>query len=515
MRPSRLRERATILSVAVAIAFCVPAVAVATSESADCGTTTPSNDPTATPYAGNDVWVGEDGVHYRAPGGSTPRREVSARSDGNVGVSGGHDAAGSAAVSAGPGGPCAEHTTAPPPDGPSEDEARCGKPVGGPVSVRPNNVAQPAFDWNDQYVSQPVSFTSRRTCATLAGVLYGPIDADQRGLLPAVLVLPPSGGVATGENVAYVARSLAQAGYIALTVDPQGVGGSDPAAFPPCGAAPGYSHPSPCEGQPFQRMDNWVEAGRTGLDFLLGPANPWATRVDATRVGATGHSLGARAASYLQDPFYDLGDHAAAPRVHAVVGLDNLSANYYGDRSASSGNGFLQDGNDLGLINRVVNGQPLGGDEPIRITAPGLGLGSDDERTSPDDKKEAFHAHRDGGQPSGMLIFDGVAHGDFSQTADSDDADLYRFAHYTVAWFDLWLGSCPGAHSKARARSGQSVCDRRPPDASDADALERLLTRTLDGVPVETYLSDTERSGWHLPEVITDCEDWRAGCAVG
>lgn len=470
----RVRTRALAGSLAVSLTVAAGAVVPATVRAdvgRDCGAAPPAGEATARPYADNDVWVGDDGVHYAAPGGATPRRAVSVHPDGSAGVTLERPPVGGGAVGAGPDGACQEHEVLP-----SDEAAGCDKPVGGPVTARPNNAEQVDYDWNAGYRRLPVSFTSARTCATLAGDLYGPPDLDEHGPLPSVLVLPPSGGVATKEQVAYVARTLAGQGYVALSVDPQGVGGSDLVAWPPCGTEPGYSHPSPCEGVPFQRMDNWMEAGRTGLDFLLGPDNPWAAHVDATRVGATGHSLGARTASYLQDPAYDRGP-GTAPRVHAVVGLDNLSSNYFGDSSASS-NG--------GTTNNLVNGQPLGGDGPIAVTAPGLGLASDEEGGDPDEKKAASDHFRAGGQWSGMLVFEGVAHGEFGQQASSVEADLKRFAHYTLAWFDRWL-------------------------RDDPTALDRLLVRELDGVPVETYLSDTKRSGWFLPG-LTDCEDWRAGC---
>lgn len=511
-------RRALIAGLTVGMCLIFAPVGAEEEASSDCGAAAPDREPDAQPYADNQLWAAGDGVHYAAPGGATPRRGVSASPSSGIGVT--IEQADAAGLEARAGDEsCVEPSADVQP--PRPDESGCGKPTGDPVTVRPNNTAQSDYEWNAGYQEVGVTMTSSRTCATLAGVLYGPLDfegaktaspgghpsdngkghpprghakghakgeSELRGL-PAVLVLPPSGGVATGENVAYVARALARAGYVTLTVDPQGVGGSDVVAFPPCGTTSGYSHPSPCDGVPFQRMDNWMEAGRTGLDFLLGPANPWAEHIDNERVGATGHSLGARAASYLQDPAYDLGDPSASPRVHAVVGLDNLSANYYGDRSASSGNGALNEDNELGLTNRVVNGQPLGGEESIRITAPGLGLGSDDTRTSPDDKKEAALAHRAGGQAAGMLIFDGVEHGEFSQTVDSDEADLFRFAHYTVAWFDLWLDG-PGHDT----------------------AVDRLLARSVDGTDVSTFLSDTERSGFWIPGLLDGCEDWRAGC---
>ena len=366
---------------------------------------------------------------------------------------------------------------------PVSDVARavdeCASPIPVPLTARPRNAPAAVFEWNDAATETTVELRSRASCARLVGTLFTPLVIDHGARLPAVLVLPPSGGVATRTQVAYVARHLASNGYIALTVDPAGVGDSDVAGWPPCGTETGYTHPSPCPGVPFQRMDNWLDAGQSGLDFLLSPANPVWAAVDTSRVGAVGHSLGARAASYLQDPRYDLGP-GSVPRVHAVVGLDNLSSNYFADPSAASGGG---------VNNNVINGQPLGGDEPIAITAPGLGLASDDDSVAdPDTKKFAFARWRDAGVASGMLVLEGVAHGEFSQQASSDEALLHAIAFYTRAWFDRHL-------------------------VGDRGAVGRLLSRTPLGADVDALLSDTQRSGWYLPQDgLHACDDWRSGC---
>ena len=342
------------------------------------------------------------------------------------------------------------------------------------------SAGQPVFAWNADFTEEDVSFRSRESCALLAGTLYRPSAATpSTNRLPGVVVIPPSGGAATRAQLAYVARHLASNGYLALTVDPQGVGQSESLGSPvPCGTEPGHSSPSPCPGVPFQRMDNWMDAAVSALDFFLSPANPAAALLDRRRIGAVGHSLGARASSYLQDPAYDPGSDGVHPRIAAVVGLDNLSSNYYADPSAASGGG---------VSNAAINGQPLGGDEPIAVHVPGLGLSSDeaDATADPDTKKFAFSYWRDRGVPSGMLVFEGAAHGQFSQTRNSDEADLFSYATYTRAWFDRWLRG---------DRAAESV----------------LLATSIDGVPVESFLSDTQRSAWFLPQRHLVIDDWRS-----
>ena len=350
------------------------------------------------------------------------------------------------------------------------DDDRCGYQ---PDVVVPNaRRAQARFDWNDDVHETRVRFKSR-TCADLNGTLYAPLTLPKKPV-PGVLVFPPSGGVADESQVAYIARTLASNGYIAMTADPQGVGDSGLLSSPPCSTEPGYSSPSPCPGVPYQQTDSWMDMARSTLDFFLSPSNPLRAQIDAGAIGAVGHSLGARVSSYLQDPRFD---DAGAVRIHAVVGLDNLSSNYYGDPSAGGGDT---------PVNDVVVGQLPTGDLPIDISVPGLGLASDGTNADPDFKKFAFQRWRDAGVPSGMLVFEGVAHDDYAQAAASDEVMLRRFATYTLAWFDRWL-------------------------RDDAAALDRLLAREVLGADMSTLLSDTQRSAWFLPGVLS-CDDWRAGC---
>jgi hypothetical protein len=328
------------------------------------------------------------------------------------------------------------------------------------------------YDWNDDVHETRVRFKSR-TCADLNGTLYAPPELPKKPA-PGVLVFPPSGGVADESQVAYIARTLASNGYIAMTADPQAVGDSGLLSNPACTTEPGFSSPSPCSGVPFQSTDNWMEMARSTLDFFLSASNPLRHHIDDGAIGAVGHSLGARVSSYLQDPRFD---GAESVRIHAVVGLDNLSSNYYGDSSAGGGDTALND---------VIVGQSPAGDLPITISVPGLGLASDGTNADPDFKKYAFERWREAGVPSGMLVFEGVVHDDFSQAAASDEGTLHRFAYYTLAWFDRWL-------------------------RHDRDALDRLLARDVLGTDASTLLSDTQRSAWFLPGVVT-CDDWRTGC---
>lgn len=352
------------------------------------------------------------------------------------------------------------------------DDERCGYQ---PDVVVPNlRRHQVRYDWNDDVHETRVRFKSR-TCADLNGTLYAPLELPKKPV-PGVLVFPPSGGVADESQVAYVARTLASNGYLAITADPQGVGDSGLLSNPPCTTEPGFSSPSPCPGVPYQQTDSWMDMARSTLDFFLSDSNPLREHLDAGAIGAVGHSLGARVSSYLQDPRFD---GAGVRRIHAVVGLDNLSSNYYGDPSAGGGDT---------PVNDLIVGQLPTGDLPIDIAVPGLGLASDGTNADPDFKKYAFARWREAGVPSGMLVFEGVVHDDFSQAAASDEVVLHRFAHYTMAWFDRWL-------------------------RDDTTALDRLLARSVLDADMSALLSDTQRSAWYLPGVLA-CDDWRAGCEI-
>jgi hypothetical protein len=354
--------------------------------------------------------------------------------------------------------------------------------------------AQPDPTWATGYVSKAVSFPSRRSHAVLAGTLYGPANVASLDVLPAVVVIPPSGGAATQGSVSYLAKFLAIHGFIGLTVDPQGVGNSTMFGDPVCTGEGGRTNPSPCPNVPFQQMDNFFDAGQSALDFLLGAADPWLAHVDARRVGATGHSEGARAASYLQDPAFD-------GRATAVVALDNLTANYCGDGGTPSQEG---PGGQTGLQNAVINGQPAcvtDANDPaflVHPTAPAMGLGSDGNggfgrdagsltAGSPGEKKEAFTTWRAAGVPSMELVLAGVTHTQFAQSATSDDATLHKIALYTEAWFALFL-------------------------QHDHTALNTLMARTVLGERVSAFLATGYDSALFLPHPLLDCERFQVEC---
>lgn len=376
--------------------------------------------------------------------------------------------------------------------------ATAAPPVPGTGVVSGNPQQEYAWDAADGYQAQPVTFPSRRSGAVLAGTLYAPRNLGQLDRLPSAVVIPPSGGAATQYSVAFVAKVLARDSFLALTVDPQGVGQSPTLGETPCdGSRSGRSNPSPCANVPFQQMDNFFDAGQSALDFLLGPNDPWLAHVDPKRVGAVGHSEGARAATYLQDPKFD-------GRAHAVVALDNLTTNYCGDAGTPSSGGPA---GGTGAQNAVINGEPYclydpnspstpddPKDDPnfqVHAHAPALGLASDDNWRSdptglsgatPEDKKAAFLAWRAAGVPAMELVLKGVNHLQFSQTSTSNETLLYRIAYYTRAWFERWL--------KPNTDAAQMLTACTVPDQNGA------------ATSLGDFLSTNYRSSYYLPPSV-------------
>lgn len=328
----------------------------------------------------------------------------------------------------------------------------------------------PSYDWQGESQNLSVSFPSRATGAILHGKLFAPADASVGAEFPAVVILPGSSGLARESHYRWAARDLAGHGYIALTVDPQGVGQSETFAEDGCTAAA-----PPCPGIPYQQFSVWLDAGLSAVDFLISSDNPFRDVLDQGTIGAAGHSLGARAVSVLQ---------AIDGRVDAVVAWDNLASNSAGDEGSASGGG---------AISSLVGGEIPDEGQPVSPRVPAMGHATDGQGFSvnvdPDKKKTAYHLWRDSGVPSMELVFNGTPHGTWAQTGigvqNGAEEDFFRFAHYTRAWFDLWL-------------------------LEEPTALERLLSQDVDGVSRVEFLSPKWHSAAYLPDAGVDCPDLRS-----
>ncbi|MHB8466081.1 MAG: hypothetical protein ACYDH6_07510 [Acidimicrobiales bacterium] len=328
--------------------------------------------------------------------------------------------------------------------------------------------AQPGYAWEGSWQERPVTWTSTLTQSSLSGVVFAPATPPKHPV-PAVVIVPGSGpGVQSFYQ--WAARDLAGHGYVALTVDPQGVGQSGAFGTPPCGST-GPGQETPCAGVPFQQDANYVDAVESGIDLLVSDANPYRREVDIHKIGAAGHSLAARAVSYAQ---------GVDPRIGAVVAWDNLASDLNGDAGSASG------GPPLG---NLIGGELPGQSVPVTPRAPALGEASDSAfNTNPDVKKTAFADWRSQKVATMEVVFAGAVHTDWAQSSrntTTGEAALRRFEHYTRAWLDLWL-------------------------RGDSSALDRLTTTSIAGVARADYLSTKFRSALYVPAKV-DIPDLRGG----
>jgi dienelactone hydrolase len=231
--------------------------------------------------------------------------------------------------------------------------------------------------------------------------------------------------------VAWAADGLARAGYVVIVTQPAS-GGS---------------------------LAAYDTAARSGIDFLLSSANPFAAATRGDRVGVAGWSLGARALSRTQDE---------DARVSALVAWDNLALNETGDAGSPNCSG---------------SNPP----STRRPRVPALGQASDfcgPPAETVETKKTAYEGWRAAGQPVMQVVLAGSTHFVWG-TQGSGTARQAQALYYTQAWFDRWL-------------------------KDDSGAGARLLARSVDGVAVEQVLSTRFRSaaafdGRNCPDLRTAC----------
>jgi dienelactone hydrolase len=306
---------------------------------------------------------------------------------------------------------------------------------------------QASFAWQGTWTSNEVMFPSVATGAHLYAVLFTP-KPKPNTKLPAVVIVPGSGpGVQSFYH--WAARDLAGHGYVALAVDPQGAGRSDT-----------FGHPPALDGVPFQQAGNFVDAFASGIAFL-------AKQKVAGRFGVAGHSLGARAASWIQ---------TVDRRIKAVVAWDNLASDLQGDEGSASGGGAAA---------AIIGGELPSDSKPVTPRVPALGMASDNRggaNDDPDQKKTAYEVWRKARVPSMELVMRDVGHNNFAQTRQNTESARFElFAYYTRAWFDRFL-------------------------RNDRTATQRLIANTVVKRPRKDVLSETFRSAAYLDGI--DCADF-------
>jgi dienelactone hydrolase len=365
------------------------------------------------------------------------------------------------------------------------------------------------YDWqkNGYGIVQPVLFTARDG-ATISGHVW----ATKAGPAKRPGVVITNGSVQADEQLYwFVAQTLAKAGYVVLTWDPQGQGQTDTLGE---GADANEGVPSQTDGRPF--YDGTVDA----LDFFFSSAakpyeprkscssgtshaakqdrrvkagldtayNPFASLLDPSRVGIAGHSYGAAGVSYVAQ---------SDPRVKAVVAFDNL-----GQPVAGGGSGLGE--------------QPCPADPsqraPAAITKPGLGLSGDyglpptpnTSQPDPTAKSTESFAYSKAGVDTGEIIIRGGTHLDFDWIPNQAFGATLRGADlidwYTTAWFDKYVKGDPTADKRLLT------------DRWRSDTAEAAIDPDKDGNMFSFYYPsrlDIGRTGG----TRFTCENLRPGCA--
>ena len=312
------------------------------------------------------------------------------------------------------------------------------------------------YEWeqNGHGIVRPVLFTAR-SGATISGHVW----ATRAGPAKRPGIVITNGSIQAPETLYwFAAQTLAKAGYVVLTSDPQQQGRSDSLGEPP---DQDEGSPAQTDGRPF--FDGTVDA----LDFFFSTAqqpfrprrscdsgtshapkhlrrvaegrnaahNPLAGMVDFSRVGIAGHSFGAAGVSYVGQ---------ADPRVKAIVAWDNLRVPepFGGGRTTI---------------------EPCPSDPSARrqvpITKPALGMAADyfasePRRSEPDPlaKSEASLAYSKAGVDTGEITIRGGTHFEYSFLPDPAFGATLRgidlASWYTTAWFDKYVKGDPSADSR-------------------------------------------------------------------
>lgn len=373
------------------------------------------------------------------------------------------------------------------------------------------------YDWraNGYGLVDKVLWTARNG-STVSGHVWATRAGPRKR--PAVIIT--NGSVQAPEQVYWwAAQSLAKAGYVVVTFDPQQQGLSDTYGE---GADRNDGLPSQTEGNTFY---DWTQ---DAIDFLLSkPSAPFCARpsrsgvshcakqkrrvaagldaaynpmwrlVEGQRIGLVGHSYGASGVSWMaqQDK-----------RVDAVVALDNLC-----DPAKQP----VPLTNPVGLQTGQL--APLGGPclkgaqgPPPGYRVPSLGITVDtfagEPRTSDPDpfaKGQSSRAFSNAGIDSGSLVIRGGTHFDFSylpmQPFRATLRGIELSAWYTRAWFDKYLKSDPTADRRLLTSRWRTDSEDRRVDPGGGGNVFSFYYRSR--------LDITRSSGERV-----DCEDLRTGC---
>jgi dienelactone hydrolase len=349
----------------------------------------------------------------------------------------------------------------------------------------------------------PIAYRNRYR-ARIVGHLFRPRHAT--GGLPAVVFV--NGYGSTDEAYYWAAEDLAEHGYLVMTFNPQGDGGSDAKPAPeyctPGGAwtrpqEMGIREQGSCAGQDPPEVltgqgtsATFVATGRVGnedttgaapvyralapryvlgtLDavaFLLSDRNPWRGSVDGGRVGVAGHSIGAWAALMAAN-----GDPLR--RFRAGVALDAFHHFDFGVTGREP-TLFVQSEQENTLGPRVVPPSDPASPRQLHPT------------------RAAFADLRTRGVDAGFFVLRGSTHDDFTDSFVQASRDGQRVASYLMlAWLDEHLRAGRAARRGARrlrARRFDRSADVSSIGTGSYDPARGNVPYTIGGERVAGHLS--------------------------
>ena len=374
-------------------------------------------------------------------------------------------------------------------------------------------------DWaaNGYGIVRPVLFTARNG-ATLSGHVWATVAGPAKR--PGVVIT--NGSVQADEQMYwYAAQTLAKAGYVVLTFDPQGQGMSDTYGE---GADKNEGFPAQTDGRPFydgteDAIDFFlstpghpyepVKSCSTGTshaakqnrrvkDGLDAPYNPFWQLLDPSELGIAGHSYGAAGVSYIGQ--WD-------PRVKAIVAWDDLGgpgpsdAPVPGAAPGAPAQTIGEDGCPADPADRTT----------VPLHTPALGMSADyglppapnTQLPNPNGKSTWSLNYSKAGIDSGEIIIRGGSHLDFSFIPNQAFGASLRgpdmIDWYTTAWFDKYLKRSPEADRELLTTRWLH------------DPTEASVDPNHDGNAFSFYYYS--RLDFNLANgQKVDCEDLRDGC---
>lgn len=299
-------------------------------------------------------------------------------------------------------------------------------------------------------------------CARVTARLWAP-----RGWMPGDATLPgvviQNGSIQASQTMYWwAAQALVRAGYVVMTFDPRGQGRSDL-------QTPDFEQGGNINSDVFfSGMVNAIDFFRSGLmtpyphnlscagtyPTEVATHNPFHDRLDLSRLGIAGHSLGASGISSVQGypgERFQFADAGGGNPVDVLVAWDALSANEEFPPRVPA----------MGQSAEYFAGAPA-------FTSP----------PEPEEHKGVFKAYQAAGLPAYQFTIAGSTHFEWSLIpgfpTTSWCADISSGSclggwgnpmaeHYTVAWFDRWLkqpGEAGFEDADARLLDDASFCER-------------------------------------------------------